>query len=72
MWTPTLEGFAEQMAKDQGATVDEVRKQFETDVPLGKMPTGGDAAEAVAFLLSDRARSITGQALLVNSGEWMS
>lgn len=72
MWTPTLEGFAEQMAKDRGTSANEVRQQFETDMPLGKMPTGGDAAEAVAFLLSDRARSITGQALLVNSGEWMS
>ena len=72
MWTSTLEGFAAQMAKDQGASLEEVRRQFETDMPLGQMPTGGDAAEAVAFLLSDRARSITGQALLVNSGEWMS
>ena len=72
MWTPTLQGFAEQMAKEQGVGIDEVRKQFEADMPLGRMPTGADAAEAVVFLLSDRARSITGQALLVNSGEWMS
>jgi len=28
-------------------------------------------AECVAFLLSDRARMITGQSLLVNAGEFM-
>ena len=72
MWTPTLEGFAEQMAKGQGVEIASIKRQFEADMPLGRMPTGADAAEAVVFLLSDRARSITGQALFVNAGEWLS
>ncbi len=70
MWTPTLEGFAKQMAADQGKSVEEIRSQFESDMPLGRMPSGADVGEAIAFLLSSRAQAITGQALFVNSGEW--
>lgn len=70
MWTPTLAGFAEQMAADQGKSVGEIRAQFESNMPLGRMPTGADVGEAIAFFLSDRAAAITGQVLFVNSGEW--
>lgn len=38
---------------------------------LPELATDRDVAEAVAFLASDRARSITGQSLLVNAGELM-
>jgi len=71
MWTPTLQGFARGMAEEQGKSIDEIRAGFEARMPLARMPSGGDAAESIAFLLSDRAAAITGQALFVNSGEWM-
>jgi NAD(P)-dependent dehydrogenase (short-subunit alcohol dehydrogenase family) len=71
MWSPTLEGYAVQMAEAAGRTLEEVRSDFEQDMPLGSMPEAADVAEAVAFLCSERARRITGQQLFVNSGEWM-
>jgi NAD(P)-dependent dehydrogenase (short-subunit alcohol dehydrogenase family) len=71
MWTPTLEGFAKQMAEEQNVSIAEIRAQFESGMPLGEMPSGSDVGEAIAFFLSERARRITGQELLVNSGEWM-
>lgn len=40
-------------------------------VPLGVHPTADDVAEAVAFLVSDRARRITGDILTVNGGYFM-
>lgn len=39
--------------------------------PLGALPHATDIAEAVAFLASDRARSITGETLNVDSGGYM-
>jgi NAD(P)-dependent dehydrogenase (short-subunit alcohol dehydrogenase family) len=71
MWTPTLEGHAEHMAREQEVDVAAIKRQFEREMPLGEMPSGEGVAEVVAFFLSERSRYVTGQALLVNSGEWM-
>lgn len=72
MWTPTLAGFAAGMAAEQGKSVEEIRAGFEAEMPLGRMPSGADVGEAIAFFLSGRAACITGQELFVNSGEWLS
>lgn len=40
-------------------------------IPLGRLGTPDEVAEAAAFLLSDQARYITGQGLDVNGGTWM-
>lgn len=41
-------------------------------IPMGRLGTPEEIADAVAFLLSDQARYITGQGLDVNGGTWMS
>jgi NAD(P)-dependent dehydrogenase (short-subunit alcohol dehydrogenase family) len=43
-------------------------KTYASRVPLGRMATSNDAAEAVRFLISDRSGYITGQNLLVDGG----
>lgn len=40
-------------------------------IPLGRLGTPEEVAEAAAFLCSDAARYITGHALDVNGGSWM-
>ena len=39
--------------------------------PGGELPTADDIAEAVAFLASERARSVTGEILHVSAGTYM-
>ena len=51
--------------------VDDVLAHYAKDTALRRLPTPDDLADAVVFLASDRARSITGQTLDVNSGVWM-
>jgi meso-butanediol dehydrogenase/(S,S)-butanediol dehydrogenase/diacetyl reductase len=55
----------------RGKTTDEVRQLWIDDTPLGRIETPEDVASAVAFLASDDARFITGEALSVNGGAFM-
>lgn len=45
-----------------------VKEQMAKQIPLGRMGTPEDVAEAVVFLVSDRASYITGQVLNVDGG----
>jgi len=59
-------GFIE---TDMTATLsDDVRASYTDSIPLRRMGSAEDVAEAVAFLASDKAAYITGQVLGVNGG----
>ena len=47
---------------------DEELEEMRNEVPLGRLGTPEDVAEAVAFLAGDKASYITGQVLSVNGG----
>ena len=73
IWTPLWENIAEwrKSTDDQNAGL-EPRQIFQRTVsemvPLGREQTAEDIGNTVAFLASDRAKSITGQALNVDGG----
>jgi meso-butanediol dehydrogenase / (S,S)-butanediol dehydrogenase / diacetyl reductase len=52
-------------------SVQAVRELWVADTPLGRIETPEDVAGAVAFLASDDARFVTGEALAVNGGAFM-
>lgn len=65
------ESLYEQYARTQGLTVEEVRRKYESQVPLGRGCTYDDVANVVAFLCSDEASYMTGQAINVTGGQEM-
>ncbi|MEZ5320866.1 MAG: SDR family oxidoreductase [Microthrixaceae bacterium] len=71
MWGPNVALYVSWQASSRGVSEEEVRREITAGIPLGEIVPDEDVADAVAFLMSDRARSITGQALLVNGGEHM-
>jgi enoyl-[acyl-carrier-protein] reductase (NADH) len=58
-------------AYTEGVPEAEVLERLTSRMALPELATDSDVADSVVFLASDRARSITGQSLLVNAGELM-
>ena len=50
---------------------EKVREGFISNIPLGRMGTPGEIAEAVLFLATDASNYITGQVINVNGGLYM-
>ncbi len=71
MWGPPVEGYVNSTAQAQGVEPETIIAGITANMPLGEIPSDGDVADAVVFFASDRARMITGQALLVNAGEYI-
>jgi sorbitol-6-phosphate 2-dehydrogenase len=68
LWVDSL---YEQYAKNQGITVEEVKKKYIDKVPLGRGCTYNDVANVMVFLVSDDASYMTGQAINVTGGQEM-
>jgi len=62
----------EQYAKTRGMSVEDVKKHYEGQVPLGRGCQYDDVCNTVVFLASDASSYMTGQALNVDGGQTMS
>jgi NAD(P)-dependent dehydrogenase (short-subunit alcohol dehydrogenase family) len=66
-----IEGWIREQARARGRSPEELRREFATQrYPMQHIPTPEECAGAVLFLASDLSRAITGQALMVNGGEY--
>jgi NAD(P)-dependent dehydrogenase (short-subunit alcohol dehydrogenase family) len=70
IWGPPLEAFFAERASRLGVTPQTVYDEVAKDLPLRRIATSTDVAEAVLFFASDRSAAITGQSLDVNGGNW--
>jgi NAD(P)-dependent dehydrogenase (short-subunit alcohol dehydrogenase family) len=71
MMSDYMRSIFEMWAAGAGTTADEVQQGIANEMMLQEIPLDDDVAEAVAFMVSDRARMITGQSLLVNAGYYV-
>jgi NAD(P)-dependent dehydrogenase (short-subunit alcohol dehydrogenase family) len=75
IWTALWEDLAKRRLGAEGDTSTPGREFFDRriagNIPLRREQTPEDIGMAVAFLVSDRARNITGQALNVDGGSRM-
>jgi meso-butanediol dehydrogenase / (S,S)-butanediol dehydrogenase / diacetyl reductase len=69
--TPMQSRELEWEAQLRGATPEAVRQMMVDDTPLQRLEQPEDVARTVAFLLSEDARFVTGEALAVNGGAYM-
>jgi sorbitol-6-phosphate 2-dehydrogenase len=65
------ESLFEQYSRNRGMSAEEVRRQYEAQVPLGRGCTYDDVCNVVVFLASDDSSYMTGQAINVTGGQEM-
>jgi NAD(P)-dependent dehydrogenase (short-subunit alcohol dehydrogenase family) len=63
-----MDRIVSEKAERTGRTYDEVYADFASQTALGRFIEEGDVAEAVRFLVSDRARNVTGHDIVVDAG----
>lgn len=66
---PNVGLYVDWQSSERGVTPELVRDEIIADIPIGRIPTPDDIAEAVVFFASPLSRWITGQSLDVNGGE---
>lgn len=71
MWEQLAAQFKKKFPNFKGKTAREVFEHFVEQTPIGVEQSTEDIGRAVAFLASDDAKTITGQAILVDSGAVM-
>lgn len=71
MWGPPVEMLVTGKAEHQGRPKEEVLNDIVGEFPLRRMTEDGEVADVAAFFASDHAKAVTGQYLLVNSGEML-
>jgi NAD(P)-dependent dehydrogenase (short-subunit alcohol dehydrogenase family) len=71
MWGPAVQMYVGMQADSKGVGHDEVVQEIVGDFPLGRMTEDGEVADVVMFFASDLSKAVTGQHLMVNSGELM-
>ena len=67
-WTDRLRNNSEYAAKEQGKTVEEVKRGLEKAIPAGRFGTPEEFGDACAYLCSAQASYITGQNFLIDGG----
>ena len=53
---------------DKGNLSEDERQKTEKQIPMGRLACAEDISEAIIFLLSDRAKYITGACLTISGG----
>jgi NAD(P)-dependent dehydrogenase (short-subunit alcohol dehydrogenase family) len=71
MWGPNVEMYVNGTAASRGTSTEEVLDGIVGAFPLRRMTEDGEVADVAAFFASDHAKAVTGQYLMVNSGELM-
>lgn len=66
--TPALERLFVKKSELEGITIEEARKAFERDIPVGKMATAYEMASIALWLLSPLSRYVTGQTITHDGG----
>jgi len=68
--TDRSRGLLEQRAKNRNLPLEQIQRELESEIPIGRMAQPEEVAAAIVWLASEAAASITGQTILVDGGSY--
>jgi NAD(P)-dependent dehydrogenase (short-subunit alcohol dehydrogenase family) len=68
---PNLASAMANWAQRRGVTLEEIEAEVGRNMALGRIPEDAECASAIALLLSDHARVITGAEITANAGAFL-
>ena len=71
VFTPLWDGMIADYAKKRDMKPDDVRPYLESKIPMGRLCSEQDVADAAVFLASDESSNITGQSINLSGGAIM-
>lgn len=66
--TPRMDKLCHEKAKTKGTTYEEEYAEYVAEMPLKRVTTPQDIANAVIFLASDESQNLTGQEIVIDGG----
>lgn len=66
--TPRMEKLCHEKAKTKGTSYDEEYAEYVAEMPLLRVTTPQNIADAVIFLASDESQNLTGQEIVIDGG----
>jgi len=66
--TPHLNELFDDMARKEGSSATAIEARFRADIPTGRLLVPAEIGDAVVFLASAAAASITGQSITIDGG----
>jgi NAD(P)-dependent dehydrogenase (short-subunit alcohol dehydrogenase family) len=72
MWGAPVEGYINHMASSAGASREQMIAGIAANIPLGHIPPDQECAKTILALLSDYTSQVTGAAIEINGGEYVS
>jgi len=66
--TERVEQLAASVAEREGISVDDAKRRWESQIPMGRLGRPDEFAALAAFLVSERASYITGSSIAVDGG----
>jgi NAD(P)-dependent dehydrogenase (short-subunit alcohol dehydrogenase family) len=70
IWGPALQGYLSMQADERGVDLQVVYDEWASRAALRYLVPPDEIAQTAVFLLSERAKPITGQSVWVNAGAW--
>ena len=72
MWGAPVEGYINSMVANSGASAEQMIAGIAANIPLGHIPPDEECGKTILALLSDYTTQVTGAAVEINGGEYVS